>query len=83
MLQWMKENIPDIKGLNAFSLTASKALLYSANFSWLKMQYFAKKSSAKRREEDKDKPLALSDRTRAELRSKRWLFVDYSEFQLE
>jgi len=30
-----------------FTLTASKALLYFANFSWLKMQYFAKKSTAR------------------------------------
>lgn len=30
-----------------FTLTASKALLYFANFSWMKMQYFAKKSTAR------------------------------------
>lgn len=59
ILQWVKEKISNIKGLNAFSLTASKALLYSASFAWLKMQYFAKKSTAKRKEEDKDKPLEL------------------------
>ena len=58
-LQWVKEDIQNKKGLKAFSLTASKALLYSASFSWLKMQYFAKKSTANRREEDKDQPLEL------------------------
>lgn len=99
ILQWVKENIPNIKGLNGFSLTASKALLYSASFSWLKMQYFAKKSTAKKREEDKDKPLelveciltGLSDCTGTTYRSKSWLLVlritfyniYNSDFQLE
>lgn len=39
-----------------FTLTASKALLYSANFSWLKMQYFAKKSTKK-----EDKKYAITN----------------------
>lgn len=53
---WLLQNVLRLvllweppKAPNVFSLTAWKALLYSANFSRLKMQYLARKSTAERR----------------------------------
>lgn len=74
MLQWEYPS-----GLNVFSLTASKALLYSASFSWLKMQYFAKKSTAKRekgrrRRQRQTFRVRRRRMNRTTFQSKRWLF---------